>query len=153
MSDAISACFSLDGKYLFFAASTNYGLNTGWLDMSSYGRGVERNLYVVVLNKEESSPFFPESDEEATEEQKKEEQKNKSRKKSQRKRNNRAATPKQGMVRRSPSRLIWMISINAFWRCRCRRAAIARSRPETTISFIWKRLLQQQRLYADELMT
>ncbi|MCB0079873.1 MAG: PD40 domain-containing protein, partial [Caldilineaceae bacterium] len=64
MSDAISACFSLDGKYLFFAASTNYGLNTGWLDMSSYGRGVDRNLYVVVLDKAEKSPFFPESDEE-----------------------------------------------------------------------------------------
>lgn len=66
MSDAISACFSLDGKYLFFAASTNYGLNTGWLDMSSYYRPVDRNLYVVVLNQEETSPFFPESDEEGT---------------------------------------------------------------------------------------
>lgn len=64
MSDAISATFSLDGKYLFFAASTNYGLNTGWLDMSSYYRPVDRNLYVVVLDKDESSPFFPESDEE-----------------------------------------------------------------------------------------
>ncbi|MCB0187390.1 MAG: PDZ domain-containing protein, partial [Caldilineaceae bacterium] len=78
MSDAISACFSLDGNYLFFAASTNYGLNTGWLDMSSVGRPVDRNLYVVVLNKEESSPFFPESDEEEEEkkEQKKEEKSN-----------------------------------------------------------------------------
>ena len=64
MSDAISACFSLDGKYLFFAASTNYGLNTGWLDMSSYERPIDRSLYVMVLNKEERSPFFPESDEE-----------------------------------------------------------------------------------------
>ncbi len=72
MSDAISACFSLDGKYLFFAASTNYGLNTGWLDMSSYDRPVDRNLYVVVLNKDDNSPFFPESDEE---EEKKEEKK------------------------------------------------------------------------------
>ena len=72
MSDAISACFSLDGKYLFFAASTNYGLNTGWLDMSSYDRPVDRNLYVVVLNRADNSPFFPESDEE---EEKKEEKK------------------------------------------------------------------------------
>lgn len=77
MSDAISATFSLDGKYLFFAASTNYGLNTGWLDMSSYGRPVDRSLYLVVLNKEEKSPFFPESDEEEEkkEEEKKEEEK------------------------------------------------------------------------------
>lgn len=64
MSDAISATFSLDGKYLFFAASTNYGLNTGWLDMSSYDRPVNRSLYVVVLSQDEQSPFFPESDEE-----------------------------------------------------------------------------------------
>ena len=56
--------FSLDGKYLFFAASTNYGLNTGWLDMSSYDRTVYRNIYVAVLNKDDPSPFFPESDEE-----------------------------------------------------------------------------------------
>ncbi|MEZ4867374.1 MAG: PDZ domain-containing protein [Caldilineaceae bacterium] len=70
MSDAISACFSLDGKYLFFAASTNYGLNTGWLDMSSYERPIDRSLYVVVLNKDEPSPFFPESDEEKDEEAK-----------------------------------------------------------------------------------
>ncbi len=67
MSDATSVTFSLDGKYLFFAASTNYGLNTGWLDMSSYERFVERSLYVVVLSKDERSPFFPESDEEEDE--------------------------------------------------------------------------------------
>lgn len=76
MSDAISACFSLDGKYLFFAASTNYGLNTGWLDMSSYERHVERNLYVMVLNSEESSPFFPESDEEAEQDSNEQEKNN-----------------------------------------------------------------------------
>ncbi len=77
MSDAISACFSLDGNHLFFAASTNYGLNTGWLDMSSYDRPVDRNLYVVVLSKEAASPFFPESDEEEEKsEEKKPEEKN-----------------------------------------------------------------------------
>lgn len=64
MSDAISACFSKDGKYLYFAASVNYGLNTGWLDLSSIERPVYRNLYAVVLSKEEPSPLAPESDEE-----------------------------------------------------------------------------------------
>ena len=44
LSDATFACFSRDGQYLFFAASTNYGLNTGWLDMSSYERDVKRSL-------------------------------------------------------------------------------------------------------------
>ena len=64
MSDAISANFSKDGKLLFFAASINYGLNTGWLDMSSYERPVNRSLYAVVLSKDEPSPLAPESDEE-----------------------------------------------------------------------------------------
>jgi tricorn protease len=64
MSDAISACFSQDGKYLFFAASVNYALNTGWLDLSSYERPVTRSLYAVVLSKEDPSPLTPESDEE-----------------------------------------------------------------------------------------
>jgi tricorn protease len=64
MSDTISACFSKDGKHLFFAASVNYALNTGWLDMSSYERPVNRNLYVVVLRSDDPSPLAPESDEE-----------------------------------------------------------------------------------------
>jgi len=64
MSDTTDACFSTDGKYLFFTASSNYGLNTGWLDMSSYERPVTRSLYLLVLNKEDPSPFAPESDEE-----------------------------------------------------------------------------------------
>lgn len=64
LSDATYACFSRDGKHLFFAASTNYGLNTGWLDMSSYERPVSSSLYVAVLNKEDPSPLAPESDEE-----------------------------------------------------------------------------------------
>lgn len=64
MSDAISACFSKDGKLLYFAASVNYGLNTGWLDMSSYERPVNRDLYVAVLSNDDPSPLAPESDEE-----------------------------------------------------------------------------------------
>jgi tricorn protease len=64
MSDAISACFSSDGRLLYFAASVNFGLNTGWLDMSSYERPVNRSLYVAVLRKSDPSPLAPESDEE-----------------------------------------------------------------------------------------
>ena len=71
-SDAVSTCFSLDGKYLFFMASTNFGLDTGWLDMSSYDRLVTSNIYAVVLNKDDPSPFAPESDEEKDEEEKEE---------------------------------------------------------------------------------
>jgi len=64
MSDAISACFSNDGKLLYFAASVNFGLNTGWLDMSSYERPVNRSLYVTVLRAADQSPLAHESDEE-----------------------------------------------------------------------------------------
>ncbi|MFC4455333.1 S41 family peptidase [Deinococcus sonorensis] len=63
-SDAVSARFSPDGRLLYFAASVNYGLNTGWLDMSSYERRVRRHLYVAVLRHIDPSPLAPESDEE-----------------------------------------------------------------------------------------
>jgi len=73
-SDATFACFSLDGKYLFFMASTNIGLNTGWLDMSSYDRPITNSFYVVVLNKDAPSPFAPESDEEKIEDEEEEQE-------------------------------------------------------------------------------
>jgi tricorn protease len=73
-SHAISPCFSLDGKYLYFAASTNVGLTISGLDMSSFDRPVTYSLYLVVLNKDDPSPFAPESDEEKIEEQKKKEE-------------------------------------------------------------------------------
>lgn len=63
-SDATSPLFSRNGKYLLFTASTDIGLRTTWLDMSSYDRTIKRNLYVVVLSKKDPSPFAPESDEE-----------------------------------------------------------------------------------------
>jgi tricorn protease len=63
-SDAISPAFSVDGKSLYFAASTNLALNVGWIDLSSYERPVRRSLYVVVLDRTAPSPLAPESDEE-----------------------------------------------------------------------------------------
>lgn len=64
MADAISPVWDASGQYLYFLASTNFGLNTGWLDMSSYDRPVTRNLYAAVLSKSGKSPFLPESNEE-----------------------------------------------------------------------------------------
>lgn len=64
LADAISPAWDATGKYLYFLASTNYGLNTGWLDMSSYDRPVTRALYLIVLNKDDASPLLPRSDEE-----------------------------------------------------------------------------------------
>jgi tricorn protease len=64
MADAISPVWDASGKYLWFLAATNYGLNTGWLDMSSYERPVTRSLYLIVLSKDDPSPLLPQSDEE-----------------------------------------------------------------------------------------
>jgi tricorn protease len=63
-ADAISPVWDASGKYLYFLASTDYGLNTGWLDMTSYDRPVTRALYLVLLREDEMSPFIPVSDEE-----------------------------------------------------------------------------------------
>jgi tricorn protease len=65
MSDAVEPVFSRDGKYLYFAASTNMGTNVSWLDMARLDRPVTRSLYAVVLSKADASPFAPESDEES----------------------------------------------------------------------------------------
>lgn len=74
MADAMSPAWDASGKYLYFLASTNYGLNTGWLDMSSYDRPVTRAVYLAVLNKDDASPILPRSDDEKekTKEDKKE---------------------------------------------------------------------------------
>lgn len=75
MADAISPVWDASGKYLYFLASTNYGLNTGWLDMTSYDRPVIRALYLALLKKDETSPFLPKSDEEGKAGEEKKEEK------------------------------------------------------------------------------
>ena len=64
LSDALYIAFDKDGKSLYFTASTDVALNTGWLDMSSLLRPVTRSVYVMVLKKDGASPLAPESDEE-----------------------------------------------------------------------------------------
>jgi len=64
MSDALYPNFDRNGKYLYFTASTYMGLTSGWLDMTSIGHPVTRNVYVAVLAKDLLSPIAPESDEE-----------------------------------------------------------------------------------------
>src|SRR5688572_5640143 len=65
MADAISPAWDASGRYLYFLASTNFALNTGWLDMSSFDRPVTRAIYFAVLRADDPSPLLPESDEEA----------------------------------------------------------------------------------------
>ena len=50
LSDAVSPVFDASGKYLYFLASTNYALRTGWLEMSSMDRPVTRAIYLAVLS-------------------------------------------------------------------------------------------------------
>ncbi len=64
MADAISPIWDEKGKYLYFLASTNYGLQSGWLDMSSYDPKVTRQIYAAILSNGTASPHLPTSDEE-----------------------------------------------------------------------------------------
>jgi tricorn protease len=67
MSDAFRPQWDASGKYLYFLASTDYGLNTGWLDMSSYDRPVTRGVYLAVLAADEANPLAPRSSDEPVE--------------------------------------------------------------------------------------
>jgi|HubBroStandDraft_1064217.scaffolds.fasta_scaffold13850_2 tricorn protease len=69
MSDAVHAAFDKEGKYLYFTASTNTALSTGWLDMTSLQHPVTRSVYVMVLKNDVASPLAPESDEEKAKEE------------------------------------------------------------------------------------
>ncbi len=75
LSDAISPAFDKGGKYLYFLASTNYALSTGWLDMSSIERPYTYGIYLITLNAKDPSPLLPESDEEKDKKEEKKEEK------------------------------------------------------------------------------
>ena len=63
LADAMYPVFDASGKYLWFLASTDLGLRSQWLDMTSYDREENFGLYLAVLKKGEPSPLLPESDE------------------------------------------------------------------------------------------
>jgi tricorn protease len=75
VGDARYPVFDKGGKELFFAASTDMGLSSGWLDLSSYQHPVLRSVYAAVLKKGEKSPVEPQSDEEKGPDAKKDEAK------------------------------------------------------------------------------
>jgi tricorn protease len=64
MSDARYPVFDRNGKYLYFAASTDLGQANSWLEMSSINRPFTRSVYMIVLDKTQPSPLAPESDDE-----------------------------------------------------------------------------------------
>jgi tricorn protease len=63
LADAVWPAWDANGKYLWFLASTDFGLGSQWLDMTSYDREENFGLYLAVLKKGDSSPLLPESDE------------------------------------------------------------------------------------------
>src|SRR6266849_3059258 len=73
MSEAKYPVFDKDGKYLYFAASTDSGAAMQ-PDIHSFTHPVNHNIYLMVLSKDQTSPLAPESDDEkATDEKKKDE--------------------------------------------------------------------------------
>jgi tricorn protease len=68
-ANSLSPAWDQNSKYLYFLASTDYGLNSGWANTSSMGADSEYAPYVVSLLADETSPFAPRSDEENTEEE------------------------------------------------------------------------------------
>lgn len=67
-ADAVSPSWDRDGKHLYFLASTDYALGSGWANTSSMSANPEYAVYVVNLRKEDPSPFKPKSDEESVKE-------------------------------------------------------------------------------------
>ena len=63
LADAVWPAWDTNGKYLWFLASTDFGLRSQWLDMTSYDREENFGLYLAVLKKGDPSPLLPESDE------------------------------------------------------------------------------------------
>lgn len=83
LADAISPIWDQSGEYIYMLASTDYGLASGWLDMSSFDPSTTRSLYAIVLSKDGKAPNLPESDEETISnivEEKKEEKKEREKK-------------------------------------------------------------------------
>lgn len=64
LADSIDPVWDESGEYLYTLTSTDYGLTSGWLDMSSMDKSLNRSLYAVVLSKTAKAPHLPETDEE-----------------------------------------------------------------------------------------
>ncbi len=73
-ADSFSPIWDADQKHLYFLASTNVALGSGWANTSAMTADPSYAAYVVNLDKNDTSPFKPKSDEE---EVKKKEEKSK----------------------------------------------------------------------------
>lgn len=64
LADASQPAWDRDGKHLYFVASTDAALGSGWANTSSILARPSYAAYVTVLRKEDSSPFPLKSDDE-----------------------------------------------------------------------------------------
>ena len=64
LSDATWPAWDASGKYLWFLASTDFGLKSQWLDMTNYPYETTYGLYFAILSKSDPTPLMPESDDE-----------------------------------------------------------------------------------------
>ena len=64
LADAVSPSWDRDGRHLYFLASTNLALSSGWANTSSIKGEPEYGAYVMVLRADDPTPFELESDEE-----------------------------------------------------------------------------------------
>ena len=71
LADAFAPSWDRDGRHLYFLASTDVALGSGWANTSAMTASPEYAAYVVVLREDDPTPFVPQSDEEPeTEEEK-----------------------------------------------------------------------------------
>lgn len=71
LSWATAPVFSRDGKYLYFAVSTNAGQLAAGLDMTSQEKPLRNAIYVAVLAADGKSPVLPKSGDEGRDEEEK----------------------------------------------------------------------------------
>jgi tricorn protease len=66
-ADSFSPTWDMDKKHLYFLASTDLALGSGWANTSAMTARPEYAAYVINLDSDDESPFIPESDEEEIE--------------------------------------------------------------------------------------
>ncbi|MEO7454888.1 MAG: PDZ domain-containing protein [Gemmatimonadaceae bacterium] len=64
LADAVEPVWDRNGKWMYFLASTDLGVQSGWADLGSLTRKNTSGVYVALLRADEPTPFVPESDEE-----------------------------------------------------------------------------------------
>ncbi len=66
LADSVWPVWDASGKYLWYFASTDLGLKSQWLDMTSYDHDEHFSLYLTILSKSDPSPLLPQSDDESS---------------------------------------------------------------------------------------